>query len=48
MQFELLAQRGEARLGRLTLAHGVVETPIFMPCGTYGSVQGVSWVIPFT
>ena len=29
MQFELLAQRGEARLGRLTLAHGVVETPIF-------------------
>lgn len=60
MQFELLAQRGEARLGRLTLAHGVVETPIFMPCGTYGSVKGVSqtnfdrqafrycWVIPFT
>ncbi len=42
MQFELLAQRGEARLGRLTLAHGVVETPIFMPCGTYGSVKGVS------
>ena len=38
MQFELLAQRGEARLGRLTLVDGVVETPIFMPCGTYGSV----------
>lgn len=42
MKFELLKQRGEARLGRLTLAHGTVETPIFMPCGTYGSVKGLS------
>jgi len=31
-----------ARLGRLTLNHGVVETPIFMPVGTYGTVKGVT------
>ncbi len=33
---------GGARLGRLTLAHGVVETPAFMPVGTHGSVKGVT------
>ena len=42
MRFEVLGQSGEARLGRLTLAHGTIETPIFMPCGTYGSVKGLS------
>ncbi len=42
MQFELLAADGEARTGRLTLAHGVVETPAFMPVGTYGAVKAVS------
>ena len=31
-----------ARRGRLTLSHGVVETPIFMPVGTYGTVKGVT------
>jgi queuine tRNA-ribosyltransferase len=31
-----------ARRGRLTLNHGVVETPIFMPVGTYGTVKGVT------
>ncbi|TAL69354.1 MAG: tRNA guanosine(34) transglycosylase Tgt, partial [Burkholderiaceae bacterium] len=49
LQFELLktddAQGGyagsHARRGRLTLNHGVVETPIFMPVGTYGTVKGV-------
>ena len=30
-----------ARRGRLTLNHGVVQTPIFMPVGTYGTVKGV-------
>jgi queuine tRNA-ribosyltransferase len=39
--FELLATDGLARRGRLTLRHGVVQTPIFMPVGTYGSVKGV-------
>jgi queuine tRNA-ribosyltransferase len=32
---------GHARRGRLTLNHGVVETPVFMPVGTYGTVKGV-------
>ena len=41
MQFELLAADGEARAGRLTLAHGAVETPAFMPVGTYGAVKAV-------
>jgi queuine tRNA-ribosyltransferase len=41
LQFELLATEGHARRGRLTLRHGVVETPVFMPVGTYGTVKGV-------
>ncbi len=41
MQFEVSHQDGEARRGELTLAHGKVQTPIFMPCGTYGSVKGM-------
>ncbi len=39
--FEKQAQDGQARAGRLTLAHGEVLTPIFMPVGTYGAVKGV-------
>jgi queuine tRNA-ribosyltransferase len=39
--FELLATSGQARRGRLTLNHGTVETPAFMPVGTYGTVKGV-------
>jgi queuine tRNA-ribosyltransferase len=41
LQFNLLKTEGLARRGRLTLNHGVVETPIFMPVGTYGTVKGV-------
>ena len=41
LTFELLATEGVARRGRLTLNHGVVETPVFMPVGTYGTVKGV-------
>ncbi len=41
LTFELLRTEGRARRGRLTLNHGVVETPIFMPVGTYGTVKGV-------
>ncbi|MBD3893187.1 tRNA guanosine(34) transglycosylase Tgt [Hydrogenophaga sp.] len=41
LRFELLATDGLARRGRLTLNHGVVQTPVFMPVGTYGSVKGV-------
>ena len=42
MNFELLAADGAARLGRLTLPHGEVQTPAFMPVGTYGTVKGVT------
>ncbi len=42
LQFELLKTEGQARRGRLTLNHGVVETPVFMPVGTYGTVKGVT------
>ncbi len=41
LQFELLTTDGAARRGRVTLNHGVVETPIFMPVGTYGSVKAM-------
>ena len=41
LRFDLLATEGRARRGRLTLKHGVVETPVFMPVGTYGTVKGV-------
>ena len=41
LKFDLLSTEGHARRGRLTLNHGVVETPIFMPVGTYGTVKGV-------
>ncbi len=41
LDFQLLGQEGAARRGRMTLNHGVVETPIFMPVGTYGTVKGV-------
>ena len=42
MEFEVSARSGDARRGRLTLAHGVVETPVFMPVGTYGTVKAMS------
>ena len=42
MEFALLAGSGGARRGRLTLAHGTVETPVFMPVGTYGAVKAMS------
>ncbi len=40
--FEILARSGKARRGRLKLKRGYVETPVFMPCGTYGTVKGMS------
>ena len=41
-RFELIAQDGAARLARLTLPHGSVDTPAFMPVGTYGAVKGMT------
>jgi queuine tRNA-ribosyltransferase len=42
MQFNLLAQDGAARRGRLSFARGTVETPAFMPVGTYGTVKAMT------
>jgi queuine tRNA-ribosyltransferase len=42
MQFNLLNSDGRARRGRLTFARGAVETPVFMPVGTYGSVKAMT------
>ena len=41
MQFELLGNDGAARRGRLRFPRGTVETPAFMPVGTYGSVKAM-------
>ena len=42
MHFELQNQQGLARRGRLHFPRGVIDTPAFMPVGTYGSVKGLS------
>jgi len=42
MQFELLKTEGAVRRGRLRFERGVVETPAFMPVGTYGTVKAVT------
>jgi queuine tRNA-ribosyltransferase len=42
MKFDLLTTDGAARRGQLTLAHGVVQTPVFMPVGTYGTVKAMA------
>ena len=39
--FTLLARDGKARRGRVSMAHGTVETPAFMPVGTAGTVKGM-------
>ncbi len=41
-EFTLLGTAGSARRGRLRLAHGTVETPAFMPVGTYGTVKSMT------
>ncbi len=42
LKFDLLKTDGLARRGTLTLNHGVVQTPIFMPVGTYGAVKAMA------
>ncbi len=42
MKFELTASYGAARRGRLSFERGVVDTPAFMPVGTYGSVKAMT------
>ncbi|OFZ67763.1 MAG: tRNA guanosine(34) transglycosylase Tgt [Betaproteobacteria bacterium RBG_16_56_24] len=42
MEFSLFNTSGAARRGQIRLAHGKVETPVFMPVGTYGTVKAMS------
>ncbi|MHB8214800.1 MAG: tRNA guanosine(34) transglycosylase Tgt [Candidatus Sulfotelmatobacter sp.] len=42
IQFQVDARAGAARLGRLTTPHGEIETPVFMPVGTAGTVKAVT------
>jgi len=42
MQFETFASDGAARRGRITFPRGTIETPVFMPVGTYGSVKAMT------
>ncbi|MDE2220439.1 MAG: tRNA-guanine transglycosylase, partial [Gammaproteobacteria bacterium] len=42
MRFELLQADGAARVARVHLPHGIVETPAFMPVGTYGTVKAMA------
>src|SRR6187549_2210211 len=42
MRFELLTTNGRARRGRLHFDRGIVETPAFMPVGTYGTVKAMT------
>lgn len=42
LKFELIKKHDKARRGILTLNHGIVQTPVFMPVGTYGTVKAMS------
>jgi queuine tRNA-ribosyltransferase len=42
VKFDLLATDGQARRGRLHLRRGTVQTPVFMPVGTYGTVKAMT------
>lgn len=42
MKFKLKSQDGQARTGEITTVHGVINTPVFMPVGTYGAVKSIS------
>ena len=41
LNFNVIAREGEARAGLLTTSRGVIETPVFMPVGTAGTVKGI-------
>ena len=42
VKYELIKKQGRARRGRMTFERGTVETPAFMPVGTYGTVKGMT------
>ena len=41
LQYKLVAQQGKARVGELILPHHKIDTPVFMPVGTQGSIKGM-------
>jgi len=41
ISFQIVANEGNARAGVLRTRHGDIETPVFMPVGTAGSVKGI-------
>jgi queuine tRNA-ribosyltransferase len=41
INFDVVAREGEARAGIITTRRGVIETPVFMPVGTAGTVKGI-------
>ncbi|MEW6771443.1 MAG: tRNA guanosine(34) transglycosylase Tgt, partial [Bacillota bacterium] len=41
-RFEIVKEDGAARCGRLLTPHGVVDTPVFMPVGTQGTVKAMT------
>ena len=43
INFELLATDKNGRRGKITTAHGIINTPAFMPVGTAGTVKAVSY-----
>ena len=42
MNFVTSANEEKARVGEITLTHGHIQTPVFMPVGTYGGVKGLN------
>ena len=42
MKFDLVTTDGRTRRGRVRVAHGIIETPVFMPVGTYGAVKAMA------
>ena len=42
LEFKVLKKEGYARRGELKLNHGTVQTPVFQPVGTYGSVKAMT------
>ena len=42
LNFQLISQSGSARAGIFETVHGTIETPVFMPCGTYGTVKAMT------
>ena len=42
MNFKLLANSGKARVGQLITKYSTIETPVFMPVGTLGTVKGIT------